>query len=550
MAQLRIAVYGRHSTIFQNPESSDDQVRSCFPLVERLGGVVVCSYTDPEISGYRRDRPGLQALLEQVRNDEIDVVVCEAIDRIARDGEDIAWLGKKLKFNNVRLHTLTEGEIDEIKFAVAAMMGLIFLKNLQQKTLRGMEAAVTAGRLAGGRVYGYRSVEGKNGKGEPLKGLLEVDPETAPVVRRIYADFAAGKSAYQIAVALNEEGVPSPSGRKWNQSTIRGDPKKHVGILHNPLYRGELVWGRREWRRDPDSDKRERRYRLRDPSHWVRVDVPDLRIIDPELGRRVQAEVKRRSNPALSNSQGQTRKKHLLSGLIRCGACGASYVINGKDYYRCAGKREGKCDSDISIRKSVIEEAALRVIQTQLMTAELAELFAQEFKREVERLRLTGNSEVERVRDRLADVEAEIRNLAANFTKGVVSPTLVTMLSEREAEKEKLTERLRHFESARRADVLPHPALLERYAAKVEKAREALSDPSVRQEASEALRSLIDAITIYADDAQTYADIVGDVRKIIEFASDDGRRPAGAPSSIAVVAGARFAHKHTLQIAA
>ena len=540
MAKPRVVIYGRHSTTFQNPESSDDQVRSCYPLVERLGGTVVQVYTDPEESGYKRLRPGLQALLDSIRNGEVDIVVCEAIDRIARDGEDISWLGKKLRFSNVRLHTLTEGEIDEMKFAVASMMGSIYLKILQQKTLRGMEAAVLAGRLAGGRVYGYRAVESRNSKGEPIKGLLEIDPETAPVVQRIHRDFATGKSAYQIAVALNEACVPSPRGGKWNQSTIRGDPKKHVGILHNPLYRGELVWGRREWRRDPDSDKRERRYRLRDESGWVRVKVPDLRIIDPELARQVQAEVRRRSNPRLSNSLGQTRKKHLLSGLIKCGDCGASYVINGKDYYRCGGKREGKCESEISIRKSVVEEAVLRVIQTQLMTAELAELFAKEFTREVERLRSTGDSEVQLVRNRLGDVETEIRNLAANFTQGIVSPTLATMLTEREAEKEKLAERLRHLESARRADVLPHPALLERYTAKVNKAREALSDPTVRQEASEALRSLIETITIHTDDDRTIADVVGDTSKIIEFAADEGRRPAGAPSSIAVVAGVGF----------
>jgi site-specific DNA recombinase len=540
MANPRVAIYGRHSTTFQNPESSDDQVRSCYPLVERLGGTVVQIYTDPEVSGYKRNRAGLQALLQSIGRNEVDIIVCEAIDRIARDSEDIAWLGKKLRFSNVRLYTLTEGEIDEMKFAVASMMGSIYLKNLQQKTLRGMKAAVVAGRMAGGRVYGYRKVHELDANGSLTQGRLEINPDQAVIVQRIYRDFAAGKSSYAIATELNSEGIPGPSGRGWNQSTIRGDPKKHVGILHNPLYRGKLVWGRREWRRDPDSDKRERRYRLRDEREWVSVNVPDLRIIDPELARHVRAEVRRRSNPRLSNSLGQTRTKHLLSGLIRCGKCGASYVINGKDYYRCGAKREGKCKSDISIRKSVIEEAALRVIQTQLMSAELAELFAQEFKREVERLRSTGHSEIQLVRDRLSEVETEIRNLAANFAQGIVSPTLATMLTEREAEKEKLTERLRHLESARRADVLPHPALLERYTAKVAKAREALSDPTVRQEATEALRSLIETITIHADDDKTFADIVGDAGKIIEFAAEDSRRPTGTPSSIAVVAGVGF----------
>ncbi len=540
MAQPRIAIYGRHSTTFQNPESSDDQIRSCHPLVEQLRGEVVCSYTDPELSGYKRDRPGLLALLQRVSNGDVDIVVCEAIDRIARDGEDIAWLGKVLRFHHVRLVTLTEGEIDDIKFAVASMMGAIFLKNLQTKTLRGMESVILAGRVAGGRVYGYRSAEVYNGVGEQIKGVLEIDPATAPVVERIYRDFAAGRSAYQIAVALNEEGIPGPRGGKWNQSTIRGDPKKLVGILHNPLYQGQLIWGRREWRRDPDSVKRERRYRLRDPSKWVRSDVPKLRIIEPDLARTVELEVKRRSNPALANSLGQRRTKHLLSSLIKCGACGASYVINGKDYYRCAGKREGKCDSDISIRKSVIEEAALRVIQERLMTKELAELFAAEFKREVERLRSSGSGEIDRIAARLAEVEREIANLAANFTQGVVSPTLVALLTEREQEKAVLTTKLQSAQSARAADILPHPALLERYAEKVGKARQALNDPSVRQEASEALRSLIEQITIYAEGDRTVGEITSDPAKIIDFASGASRRPAGSPGSIVVVAGVGF----------
>lgn len=47
----RIAIYARHSTIFQNRESSNDQVRACEPLVERLGGTVVSVHT-----GIRRCR--------------------------------------------------------------------------------------------------------------------------------------------------------------------------------------------------------------------------------------------------------------------------------------------------------------------------------------------------------------------------------------------------------------------------------------------------------------------------------------------------------------
>jgi hypothetical protein len=57
----------------------------------------------------------------------------------------------------------------------------------------------------------------------------------------------------------NDEGIPGPRAGEWNACTVRGDPKKLVGILNNRLYRGELVWKRREWRKNPDTDELERR---------------------------------------------------------------------------------------------------------------------------------------------------------------------------------------------------------------------------------------------------------------------------------------------------
>ena len=253
--------------------------------------------------GYRRDRPGLKQLLRAVENGDVDMVVCEALDRLARDAEDVAWLGKKLAFHRVQLHTVSEGHVDEIKFAVAGLLGSIFLKHFIDKTLRGMEAAVLAGRFAGGGAYGYKRVVQLDVRGEPVRGLLAVDEREAEVVRRIFAWFAAGLSAIQIATRLNEEGVQGPRGGQWNASTIRGDPSKLVGILNNPLYAGRLVWGRRQWRKNPDSEKRERRYRLRDRSEWVEVAVPDLCIIDGALFEAARAEIERRRRAPATTSR-------------------------------------------------------------------------------------------------------------------------------------------------------------------------------------------------------------------------------------------------------
>src|SRR3546814_10796721 len=55
------------------------------------------------------------------------------------------------------------------------------------------------------------------------------------------------------------------------------------------------IWGRRKWRRNPDSENRERRYKMRDQSEWLEIEVPDLCIIDDELWEAVRAEMERRS---------------------------------------------------------------------------------------------------------------------------------------------------------------------------------------------------------------------------------------------------------------
>ena len=376
MKLLRTAIYARHSTAMQNHSSSDDQAAACAEVVVRYGGVVVDTYADPEISGYRRDRPGLMRLLADVRSGRIDMIVSEALDRLARDCEDISWLGKKLQFDHVRLVTSTEGEIDEVKLAIAGMLGSMFLTNLQRKTVRGQKAAVLAGRFAGGRAYGYRKVSTLDARGEPVRGVMEIVPHEADVVRRICAEFAAGRSAIQIAKRLNLEHVPGPRGSQWNASTIRGDPKKLVGILNNPLYRGRLIWNRREWRKDPDSERRERRYRLRDPAEWVEIGVPDLAVIDPALGAAIDTEFRLRARPGGgTRPEAMRRSVHLLSGLIVCGVCGANYTISGKDYYRCAGRRSAARAPTPSRCAPLLLGHSPRHFEADLLTLEMASVF-------------------------------------------------------------------------------------------------------------------------------------------------------------------------------
>ncbi|EZP65172.1 Recombinase [Sphingomonas paucimobilis] len=450
--------------------------------------------------------------------------------------------------HGIGLHTVTEGHVDQIKFGVAALLGAIFLKNLVDKTLRGMAAAVAAGRIAGGRSYGYASQKLYDQDGERIRGYLEIAPEKAEVVRRICRDFANGLSSIQIAKALNEEGIAGPRGGAWNASTIRGDPKRHTGILNNPLYVGRLVWGRRQWRRNPDSENRERRYKMRDASEWLEIEVPDLRIVDDKLWEAVQAEIKRRQRTGEEISPAdQNRKKHLLSGLIKCSCCGSNYTISGKDYYRCAGQKErGTCGNKLSIRKGALENAALSVLQHHLFTEDHARLFVETFNREV--TKITGK-QIDRdraLKERLVIVEMELANLSANLLSGVLSPTLAKLLADREAEKVEIELRLAQTAPPQPvAQILPHPVLMETFARKIAALRETLDDEAVRNEAAALMDQLIERVTIYPNGIRgPEAEIVSKVADLVSYALNDNAAPGrpwgGGCSSTAVVAGVGF----------
>ena len=95
---MRAAIYARYSTDLQRETSIADQVRSCTALLEREHWNLVATYTDHAITGASRLRPGYQKLLEDARNNQFDLVVAEALDRLSRDQEDVAALSNTSHF--------------------------------------------------------------------------------------------------------------------------------------------------------------------------------------------------------------------------------------------------------------------------------------------------------------------------------------------------------------------------------------------------------------------------------------------------------------------
>ena len=185
-----------------------------------------------------------------------DVVLAEALDRISRDQEDVAGVFKRMAFAGVKIITLSEGEITHLHVGLKGTMNALFLKDLADKTRRGLRGRVEAGKAGGGLCYGYDVVKRSDAAGEPMRGERSINEAEAKIVRRIFREFAAGKSPRAIAVDLNREGVPGPFGNAWGDTTIRGHASRGNGILNNELYIGRLVWNRQRFIKDPSTGRR------------------------------------------------------------------------------------------------------------------------------------------------------------------------------------------------------------------------------------------------------------------------------------------------------
>ena len=541
---MRAVIYARYSSDQQREASIEDQIRVCRDHIEKQGWTCTQVYSDRAVSGATVLRPGYQALLEDARAKEYDAIVAEALDRLSRDQADIAYLYKQLSFLDIQLVTLAEGEITELHVGLKGTMNALFLKDLAQKTRRGLEGRVRQGKSGGGLCYGYDVVRELDAKGEPIRGGRRINEPEAEVVRRIFREYAAGKSPRAIAVELNAEGIPGPHGGAWGQSTINGNRQRGIGILNNELYIGRLVWNRQRFIKDPTTGKRQAR--PNPPEAWVFEEVPDLRIIDDGLWRAVKArqgdlKVPKRPKPGEPGFWDRRRPRYLLSGLVRCGLCGGGYSMISQTLMGCSTARnKGTCSNRLNIRRDALEATILAGLKSRLMEPDLVKVFADAFIAETNKLRAAQAQQVKDWQIRLQQVERHIQKLVTAIAEGEPPQALLEELRRLEAEQAELTARLET--APKDPQPLLHPNMSEIYRRKVADLHRLLDDPDTRDEAMAAIRALIDRIVVTPEDEELHVDLYGELATILQFASGKEKPAAEARDGLAqlkLVAGAR-----------
>ena len=429
---MRAAIYARYSSENQRPESIEDQISACRKLAAVRGCEVdeTQIYTDAAASGARKDRTGLNALIQAGERKEFDVLLIDDLSRLARNTLLMLTVLEELRFNGVRVLSVADGldsedEEANVGIQVRGIFNELQLTDLRKKTLRGQIGQKQRGFIVGEATFGYRSIPvgavrmDKKGRPRPEGYRMVVEPREAAVVLRVFQEFAEGHSESWIVRGLNEQAVPSRRRAKaWSPATVHR-------MLRNEKYVGHWIWNRSQTRRDPKTGRR-RQFPKPESEWFVRTDET-LRVVPQALWDRVQERLLevRKTWPGGQRRrgfEGQQRGRvaqyptELLSGGMVCGTCrGAIAKVSGKSggYYGCLGATRSKCENRLLVRRALAERIILAAVRDKLARTENLAYVLRRVEEEVAR---ASSESPETVRLKEAELESEERRVA-NFVE-------------------------------------------------------------------------------------------------------------------------------------
>lgn len=309
----RACAYARVST---DSEAQGDSLENQITYYENLicvnpeyefAGV----FADKGITGTKENRPGFQKMLELARQAEIDVILTKSISRFARNTtvmlevvRELKDIGVEIRFEKENISTLS-GD-GELMLTVLSSFAQEESKNVSDnvkwryhKKFENGELVINTNRFLGFDKDAY--------------GDLVINQKEAAIVKRIYSEYLAGKGVSKIAKLLNLEGVPTVTGVKWHEASVRD-------ILKNEKYKGDAIL--QKTYTENHLTKRKKRNKGEVDSFCILDNHSP--IVTKETWEKVQVEMKKRAEAkGLHKDPNKYQKRYPLSGVLFCSLCGA-----------------------------------------------------------------------------------------------------------------------------------------------------------------------------------------------------------------------------------
>lgn len=344
----RAAVYCRVSSEEQAQAGTiQNQINAVKRHCADHGLEIVEVFADDGVSGTTDPfkRPAAGRMLTDAKAGRFSIILVYRLDRIARSLYYLMNLNKKLEEWGTVIKSITEPldtstSVGRFFFQQIGSIAELERETIRERTQMGRQRAIANGKAIGRIPTGYALDD---------HGRLCVHPEEGPIVHTIFEMASRGVSGGAIARSLNERRVPTistsrgykstkPITKEWGQVPV-------LDILHNPVY-----WTG-EWRQEHKDGT------------FSAVPAPNL----VEHATAIRAHHQLAENNHVAKGR---HRVYLLSGLIRCGVCGARVVgfSNGKDssrrYYACNAARDRKTCTSRSIRADLLDAQVWMDIHT------------------------------------------------------------------------------------------------------------------------------------------------------------------------------------------
>ena len=432
--KLRVAAYCRVST------ASDEQLISLETQKAHYEEYIASNpewefaglYYDEGLSGTKKEkRPALMQMITDCENGKIDFIVTKSLSRFARNTTDCLELVRRLLKLHISIYfekeNLNTGSMEtELFLSVMSSLAESESVSISENNKWGARHRFENGtfRLSYAP-YGYSLTDGK----------LVINEDEAEQVRFIFNETLSGKSARQIAAALNDKKVPSKRNGMWTSASV-------LNILRNERYVGDCLYQKTY------TDFRLRRHINRGEVDQFYEENHHDAIVSREVFDAV-SKVINQEHKEKNRSEGNLKyqNRYAFSGKLLCGECGSVFKrrinITGKLKYPawvCSVHHKDRTRCSMKyVRESVLETAFTTVMNKLIFgRKEVLQTLLDNLTTQSHKSRLRRIDEVERTLEEMQDRK---RNLTSIMTKGYLDLAAFTRENnEITAETEKLME--------------------------------------------------------------------------------------------------------------
>lgn len=515
---MRSRVHGalisaRYSTDNQKQDSIEVQVEKCTQWCHQRNLPILGVYADEAVSGMKDTRPKYEEMMRQLRMGIADTVVIYDQSRMFR--RMTAWFAfrDELAAMGVTVVSVTQPMIgqdlrDPTNFLMEgsnALFNQMWALQSRQKTMEKMRFMARNGQHTGGKpALGYQVKDGR----------LEICEEEAKTVRRIFQEYASGKSYREIIAGLNADGLKTKRGNAFGSNSLHD-------LLHNEKYIGVLVYGQSPYREDGT-----RNTHSKDGANVIRLENALPAIIDKALFETVQKRMAQ--NKHQQGGRPPKNREYPLRSKVFCGECKSAMTITTSqqkyNYYRCTGKKRLHNCEAVPISADHLEKKVIEALRAFLIAPKQADGLIRILRDQAEKIQTGAVDRLSALIAQDKEITKKLDNAVDAVLNGLNSPTIQNKIKELETKKAEIARDMRTLKNSVDASALPEQRL-----------REILEYILSSDDEAAALLSIVYRVEVNADSITVWTILDADPTGEIDYTLDGVIITPGVGSGVPTV---------------